>query len=104
MSVIKTIRNKILGTSLQRKTKILFINTIIGLFLLTSVGTGSLIGLKYDYDSTFIYQEQKLKQLVVIQNIYSHILAESLKKKFNLTKDQSSQKSLARFLSNSRSR
>lgn len=80
MSVIKTIQDKILGTSLQRKTKILFINTTIGLFLLTGAAIGSLIGLKHDYDSTFLNQEQKLKQLVVIQNIYSSILAEFLKK------------------------
>lgn len=76
MHFSQRIKDKILGTSLKRKTKILIINIAIGLFLLTSTAFIALIGLKYDYDSSFINQEQKLKQLIVIQNIYSDILAE----------------------------
>lgn len=76
MSFIDILRDKILGTSLQRKTKILLINTTAGLFLLVCATLGSLVGLKHDYDMTFFNQEQKLKQLIVIQNIYSSILAE----------------------------
>lgn len=80
MCFLKKIQKRILGTSLQRKTKILLINTALGFLLLAGSAIVSLIGLKYDYDSTFFNQEQKLKQLIIIQNIYSSILAESLKK------------------------
>ena len=75
----QNIRNKILGTSLQRKTKILLLNIAIGLFLITGMTFVSLVGLKHDYDSNFINQERKLKQLIIIQNIYASILAESLR-------------------------
>ena len=75
----KNIRKKILGTSLQRKTKILLFNIAIGFFLITGMTFISLVGLKHDYDSSFINQEQKLKQLIIIQNIYASVLAEFLR-------------------------
>ncbi|WP_051420643.1 sensor histidine kinase [Helicobacter pametensis] len=74
-------KSAILGTSLHRKTKILLINIAIGLFLIVSTNLIALFGLKYDYDSSFLHQEQKLKQLIVIQNIYSSILADFLNHK-----------------------
>lgn len=76
MQNLQKIKEKILGTSLKRKTKILILNTLIGLFLIAGTTIVSLVGLKYDYDSTFLNQEQKLKQLIVIQNIYSDLLTE----------------------------
>ena len=74
MKFLQKIKNKLLGTSLQRKTQILILNTLVGLFLISSTAILSLFGLKHDYDSTFINQERKLKQLIVIQNIYSNLL------------------------------
>lgn len=74
MDFLQKIKHRLLGTSLQRKTKILILNTLIGLFLISSTTVVSLFGLKYDYDSTFINQERKFKQLIVIQNIYSDLL------------------------------
>lgn len=70
------VKDRILGTSLKRKTKILILNTLIGLFLIAGTTIASLIGLKYDYDSTFFNQEQKLKQLILIQNIYADLLTD----------------------------
>lgn len=80
MGFLQEIKHKLLGTSLQRKTKILILNTLIGLFLISSTAVISLFGLKYDYDSTFINQERKLKQLIVIQNLYSDLLTHFIKK------------------------
>lgn len=77
----KNIHSKILGTSLQRQTKILLFNIGIGLFLITGTTFISLFGLKRDYDSSFLNQEQKLKQLIMFQDIYSSILVDSLSNK-----------------------
>lgn len=78
-SKISSLKSRILGTSLHRKTKILLANIAIGLFLIISATFFALFGLKYDYDSSFMHQERKLKQLIVIQNIYSSVLAQLLK-------------------------
>ncbi|ANV98785.1 hypothetical protein BBW65_06655 [Helicobacter enhydrae] len=72
-------KNKILGASLEYKAKILILNICIGLILVTLTMLFSLFGLKYDYDSHFINQEQKLKDLIVIQNIYSDLLTKLLR-------------------------
>ncbi|RDU69286.1 sensor histidine kinase [Helicobacter cholecystus] len=80
MEFLHKIKDKLLGTSLQRKTKILILNTLVGLFLISSTTIISLFGLKYDYDSTFINQERKLKQLIVIQNLYSNLLIHYISK------------------------